>query len=257
MSWRSFSLVVPLFNEEERVGESGPALADFIAGYPAGSELILVDDGSDDATVAVARRLMADRPEVPIRLLSRVHAGKGAAVRAGLDVATAEYAGFCDVDLSTPLDQFEHVVTAAFLSPSLAIGSRDAALSHLVRPESPLRELLGKTYNRLVQLRLTPGVRDTQCGAKAAATEVWRSILPWCQEEGFAWDVEAVALARCLGFPVREVAVAWSHDDRSRVRVGRDGFEMVRAVPRIARHLHRVPAGVGAGQPLARTAGKH
>lgn len=237
MSWRSLSLVIPLFNEEERVAERGDQLADFIAGYPTGSELIFVDDGSSDATIAVVKALIARRPAYPLRLVRCPHGGKGAAVRAGLATATGQYAGFCDVDLSTPLDQLEHVITAAFLGPVLAIGSRDVELSRLVRAQSPLREFLGKSYNRLVQLTVAPGILDTQCGAKVAGIEVWKAVLPLCQEKGFAWDVEIIALARRMDIPVREIAVEWAHDDRSRVRPGPDGMRMVLAVPRIAWHV--------------------
>ena len=237
----SLSLVVPLYNEEERIAEFGPQLADFIAGFAPGSELILVDDGSTDGTIAATEALLASRPEVDARLLRRAHAGKGAAVRSGLAEARGDVAAFCDVDLATPLDQLERVVRAAAMSQVLAIGSRDTVASHLIKPEGRVRELLGKAYNRLVQLTVAPGVTDTQCGAKAAATVVWKDILRWCNEEGFAWDVEAVAVARRLGFVVREVAVDWRHDDRSKVRVVRDGARMLAAIPRISGTLRSMP----------------
>src|SRR5437899_1198097 len=128
---RTLSLVVPLFNEEERVQELGPQLLEFVGRHPTGSQLIFVDDGSTDDPV------------------------------------------------------------------------------------------------------LVPGVSDTQCGAKAARHDVWRQLLADSCEDGFAWDVEVVALARQLGIDVREVPVDWRHDDRSRVRVARDGVAMLRAIPRI------------------------
>ncbi len=245
----SFSLVVPLFNEEERLAERGWELAKFIEQFSAGSELIFVDDGSTDATVAAFESLADEHQGLALRLVRRPHAGKGAAVRAGLAEATADYAGFCDVDLSTPLDHLELVLRAAVMSPVLAIGSRDVVASRLVRPQGPVREFLGRTYNRLVQLTVAPGVSDTQCGAKVAATGTWRAILEHCHENGFAWDVEAVAVARRLGIVVREVAIDWHHDDRSRVRLGRDGVQMVAALPRISRSVTRVPKGAkSAGQ---------
>lgn len=237
----SFSLVVPLFNEEERVAEHAEELHQFIAGFEAGSQLIFVDDGSDDRTPdVVAKFLAAARCEQGL-LIRRQHEGKGGAVRAGLAAATSEYAGFCDVDLATPLDQLGLIFDAAVMGPVLAIGSRDVAASRLVRPESPVRELLGKAYNRLVQLTVAPGISDTQCGAKVAAAPVWAAILRHCGEVGFAWDVEAIAVARRLGIVVREVAIEWSHDDRTRVRVGRDGAAMVVALPRVLRSARRVP----------------
>jgi SAM-dependent methyltransferase len=236
----AFSLVVPLYNEVVRFAEQADRFAEFILEWPAGSELIFVDDGSLDATTYRVETFLAAHPEVPGRLIRRPHLGKGAAVRAGLEAATAEYAGFCDVDLSTPLDQLEEIFFAARLSAVLAIGSRDVPSAQLVRPQSGLREFLGKTYNRFLQLTVTPGISDTQCGAKVAATRLWRRILPHCRETGYAWDVEAVAIAGRLRIPVREVAVQWSHDDRSRVRVATDGPAMVLAVPRILKRVRTI-----------------
>jgi ubiquinone/menaquinone biosynthesis C-methylase UbiE len=240
----SLTLVVPVFNEEERVTERGPELAAFVVGLPAGSELIFVDDGSNDGTVAAIEKMVADWPDLSARVLQRQHRGKGAAVAAGLAEASGEYAGFCDVDLSTSLAQFDHILRAATMSPVLAIGSRDALGSRLVKRQSALREFLGRAYNRMLQLTLVPGISDTQCGAKVARADVWREILPRCNEEGFAWDVEVTAVARRLGIVVQEVAVEWRHDDRSRVRVGRDGVAMLLALPRIWRTVKRVPVVV-------------
>jgi dolichyl-phosphate beta-glucosyltransferase len=233
----SFSLVVPVYNEQERFAERAQELADFIRAFPIGSELLIVDDGSTDRTAEIMEAFLADQPDLRARLLRRPHKGKGSAVRAGLKAASAEYAGFCDVDLSTPLDQLELILEAACAGPVLAIGSRQAAASRLLKRQHPVREWLGKTYNGLVQLTLTPGIVDTQCGAKVAATSLWARILPWSREPHLAWDVEIVAIARRLGIEVQEVAVVWVNDERSRVRLGRDGLAMVAAVPRI---LHTV-----------------
>lgn len=236
----SLTLVVPLYNEQDRFLEHADELVCFIAGFDAPSRLIFVDDGSHDATVETVQAYLDAHPGVPARLLRRSHRGKGAAVRAGLELADGRYAGFCDIDLSTPLGQLELVVRAAARNRVLAIGSRDLSASRLLHPQGRVRELLGKSYNRLVQLTLTPGISDTQCGAKVAETELWRAILAHCRQDGFAWDVEAISVARRLGVVVREVAIEWSHDDRSRVRVGRDGAAMVAAVPRIMAGTRRV-----------------
>lgn len=241
MTTPTFSLVVPLYNEEERFTEHADSIANFLARFPPGSELIVVDDGSSDRTVALVEEFASRRSDVTTRLIRRPHRGKGAAVRAGLEAATTEYSGFCDVDLSTPLEQLEHVLRAAEMSPVLAIGSRDVATSTLVRPLGPVRTFLGRTYNRLIQLTLVPGISDTQCDAKVASATVWKAILPWCREDGLTWNVEVVAVARRQGIFVREVAVDWSHDDTSRVNLARDGARMLLAVPRLHRRIRTVP----------------
>ena len=236
----SFSLIVPVFNEKDRFSERAAELAEFIRGFPVGSELLVVDDGSSDGTAEVVEGFLAGELELRAKLLRRPHQGKGAAVRAGLLAATGEYAGYCDVDLSTPLGQVEVILAAACRAPVLAIGSRGVAAARLRKRQSRLRERLGRGYNRLVQLTLAPGVADTQCGAKVAATAVWGRILAWSREPHLAWDVEVIAIARRLGIGVQEIGVEWANDERSRIRLGRDGAAMVAAIPRILRTVRRV-----------------
>src|SRR5262249_54730038 len=149
------------------LAESGPALTAFVAAFGGGSELILVDDGSTDRTREVGAALASGAAPGLVRVLARPHRGKGAAVQAGLGAATAVVAAFCDVDLATPLDDLDRLVQIVVTGPVVAAASRDVITTTLVRRESPERELLGKLYNRLIQLALLPGIRDTQCGAKA------------------------------------------------------------------------------------------
>jgi dolichyl-phosphate beta-glucosyltransferase len=235
-----FSLVVPVYNEEERLSESGHAFAEFVADCAPGSELVVADDGSRDRTLHVAmelqRRYGADR----VRVLELPHQGKGATVREGLLTARSAYAGFADVDLATPLHEIQRLLAAATTGPVVTIASRDVVTTTLVETEGAVREFLGKSYNRLVRVALTPGVHDTQCGAKVASRPVWSQILRYSREAGFAWDVEVIAIARRLGFAVWEVGVSWRHDSRSRVRPLRDGIAMVGAVPRIWRTVRVV-----------------
>jgi SAM-dependent methyltransferase len=237
-------LVVPVFEEERRISEFGPALLDFIEAQPPGSELVIVDDGSGDRTAALVEELLAGRPGAPARLLRRPHEGKGGALAAGLAALATDVGAFCDLDLSTPLEELARIVDAATRADVLAIGSRDLAASTVVQRESRLRETLGRSYNRLLQATVTPGIVDTQCGAKAASMAVWQRLLPHTRQLGFAWDAEVVAVALGLGVVVREVPITWHHDGRSKVRVGRDGLAMVRETPRIWRSA-RTAAAVG------------
>lgn len=224
-------LVVPVFNETARLAEYVPQLLAYID-ERRGSELIFVDDGSSDGTPEMLDELVGDT-RVPALVLRRPHQGKGAAIVAGLNESRSELRAFCDLDLSTPLTDLDRLIDVAGRAEVLAIGSRDLSGSVLVKPESKTRESLGRLYNRLVQATVTPGIVDTQCGAKAARAEVWRRLLPLCRQQGFAWDAELVAVALALGIAVQEVAIAWSHDPRSQVHVLRDGLAMVRETPRI------------------------
>lgn len=235
-------IVVPVFDEAERLADYGKPLVDFVSGLPPGSELVFVDDGSTDGTPERVDELIAAAPGAPLRLLRRPHVGKGAAVSAGLWSLQTPLCGFCDIDLSTPLDDLERIADAAVRARALAIGSRDLTTSTLVQAEGPVRELLGRTYNRVLQAVVTPGVVDTQCGAKVAPRAVWDAVLPHCREEGFAWDAEVIAVAQALGLAVIEVPIDWRHDERSKINVGRDGLAMVRAIPRIWRSARRAGA---------------
>lgn len=234
---KSLTLVVPVYNESLRFRLFANELGDFIARCPGGSELIFVDDGSSDDTPVLIEQFIVDRCEVSIRLLRRTHRGKGAAVAVGLISASSEMACFCDFDLSTPLDELVRIVAAAEGMPILSIGSRGAVSAQITRHQHRSREFLGRTYNRLVQLYLVPGIADTQCGAKAASTDIWARILPSCREEGFAWDVEVIAVARMMGVRVQEIGIEWRHQEGSRVNLLGDGARMVCAVPRIRRNL--------------------
>jgi dolichyl-phosphate beta-glucosyltransferase len=247
-------LVVPVYDEVVRLADYGKRLVDFVVQQPAGSELVFVDDGSSDGTPELLDELLADVPGAPARALRRPHAGKGAAVAAGLRALKAPLRGFCDLDLSTPLDDLDRIAGAAARAGGLAIGSRDLTTSTIVRAEGPVREALGRAYNRLLQAAVTPGVVDTQCGAKVAPREVWERVLPHCNEVGFAWDAEVVAVAQALGIDVVEVPVNWRHDERSKVHLGRDGLAMVLATPRVWRSARRAAASTrsvdGVGVPL-------
>jgi hypothetical protein len=258
---KPFGLVVPVYNEAARVGEFAAQLVAHVEAAPAGSELVFVDDGSTDDTAALLDSQLPSGTGA-IRVLRRPHEGKGAAVAAGLLKVRAPLAGFCDLDLSTPLAELARVRHTAERSPVLAIGSRDLAGSRLTHPEPPWREALGRSYNRLLQATLTPGIVDTQCGAKFAATELWHQIVAECHESGYAWDAEVIAVARALMIPVREIPIEWRHDDRSRVHVLRDGTRMVMATGRIWRNVERIrqvrlqhAVATPAGQPEAEDGG--
>ncbi len=234
----SLTLVVPLFNEVDRFEIYAPELVTFISRYQSGSEIVFVDDGSSDGTAEMVEKFVITHDDEPLRLLRQSHRGKGSAVATGLMSANSEIAGFCDLDLATPLDDLARLVEAAAGVPLLAIGSRGVASARITRHQTRVREVLGRTYNKAIQFSLLPGIVDTQCGAKLARTSVWARIIPHTKEEGFAWDVEVIALARAMGVQVREIGVEWRHQEGSRVNVLHDGARMVRAIPRIRHNLN-------------------
>ena len=246
------SLVVPVFNEAHRVGAAIDPLLAFVGSRGAGGELIFVDDGSQDDTARILASIDSDSaPGVSVRVLRRPHEGKGAAVQAALLVARCPVTAFCDVDLATPLDELARIVAVAEQGV-LAVGSRGLPTSELGVHEPRVRELLGKSFNRAAQLLATPGIVDTQCGAKAAPTALWHRILASVTEPGLAWDVDVIAQALAGGHPVVEVPIEWNHQPGSAVHVARDGVRMLAALPSIRQRSRRgVRQPVPAGDPLS------
>ena len=190
---------------------------------------MFVDDGSTDETPQLLDAL-APADSVDVSVLRRPHEGKGAAVQAGILAARCPLVAFCDVDLATPLEELGRIVDAAEQGV-LAVGSRGLPTSQLGVHENRARELLGKAYNRAAQLLVTPGIVDTQCGAKAAPRTLWCEILAGVTEAGFAWDVDVIAQALAAGRPVVEVPIVWNHQPGSRSHVSRDGARMLAALP--------------------------
>jgi dolichyl-phosphate beta-glucosyltransferase len=210
------SIVIPAFNEATRLPASLEALAAFTAARaePLSVEVIVVDDGSADRTAARAaeagRRLGLDLKV----LVHDGNRGKGAAVRTGALAAEGASILVSDADFSTPIGEWEKLARSG---APVAIGSR-AVDESLVKERQPFfRVTMGKLFNRLVRLLAVPGVRDTQCGFKLFTREAARAIFSRTTVDRFAWDVEALLLARRLGFAVAEVPVLWFNSPDSRV----------------------------------------
>src|SRR5579862_1661171 len=209
-------------------------------------EIIVVSDGSTDGTVCQVEQIAGRRPNV--RLLTYVpNRGKGYAVRFGMLRARGQQILFSDADLATPIEEIEKLALRLDAGYDIAIGSRDVAGSELVKRESFVRELGGKTFNKLVRLLTVPGIHDTQCGFKLFTRAAAQAIFSRCQVDHFAFDVEALYLAmRVFGLRVAEVPVRWAHQEGSKVRFWRDGFRMVKTVFRIRTTRYRAVAPVPA-----------
>lgn len=234
MDAAALTLVVPLSNEGGSLPASVYEIAAFVAAQPAGSELLLVNDGSRDGTIEAAAGFLAGTPERPARLIPRAHRGRGAAVRAGLEEARSALAGFCDLDLATPLGDFARLVDAAREHRGIIVGSPEPAGSQTVRRASSVGETLDMARKAAGRLLLIDGVAASRCGARVAPTALWRRILPYCGEDGFTWEVEALAIARALEIPITRKGVSCELDaDDSREDLLRDRLAMLRSLPRI------------------------
>jgi dolichyl-phosphate beta-glucosyltransferase len=223
-----FSLVIPCFNEESRIGQTLRITLDYLAANAADSELIVVNDGSTDATGAIAREKL-NGARVQTRLLENFpNRGKGAAVRSGLLAAERPTGFFFDADLSTPLDETPKVIEPiARGEVDIAFGSR-ALDRRLIGVHQPWRrEQGGRVFNLLVRVATGLPFWDTQCGFKAFRLDVCRRILEAARIDGFAFDVELLYLARRAGLRIREIPVRWNHAEGSKVSFFRDSLRML------------------------------
>ena len=226
-----FSVVIPCFNEEARVGATIRATLDYLEKNSPESELLIVNDGSTDTTSAIARETIANSPVQAQLLENFPNRGKGHAVRKGLLAARKPIGLFFDADLSTPLSEIPKVIEPiAAGEVDLAFGSRALDRRLIGRHQPWLREQGGRVFNLLV--RLTSGLPfwDTQCGFKAFQLDVCRPILETAQLDGFAFDVELLLLAQRSGLRLREIPVRWNHSEGSKVNFLHDSRRMLREV---------------------------
>jgi glycosyltransferase involved in cell wall biosynthesis len=223
-----FSVVIPCFNEAARIGETLRLTLDYLAANSPDSELIVVNDGSTDATAAIARERMKDA-KIQTRLLENFpNRGKGAAVRSGLLAAREPIGLFSDADLSTPLGETPKLIQPiANGEIDIALGSRalDRGLIGIHQPWR--REQAGRAFNLLVRIATGLPFWDTQCGFKAFRFDVCRPVLEAARLDGFAFDVELLYFAQHAGLRIREIPVRWNHAEGSKVSFFRDSLRML------------------------------
>jgi len=227
-----FSLVIPAFNEAERIAKTLRDALAYLEMTSPESELIVVNDGSTDATADIVREVFAAPAAITARLLEHSpNRGKGAAVRQGLLAATTPIGLFSDADLSTPIDEAPKLIDPIAAGElDVAFGSRALDRSLIGRRQPWRREQGGRVFNLIVRIATGLPFWDTQCGFKAFRLEVFRPLLLEAKTEGFGFDVELLYLARKANLRMKEIAVRWNHYEGSKVNVARDSVRMLREV---------------------------
>jgi dolichyl-phosphate beta-glucosyltransferase len=226
------SLIVPAYNEGQRLRSSLAAMSAYLGARGFPYEIIVVDDGSSDDTAAIAAEAAARDPH--LRALGyQPNRGKGCAVRTGMLAARGEYHMFIDADLSIPVEIAEELIAAIKGGHDIAIASRwHPGSSESVRPPLP-RRVMGSIFRWCVHRLVVSDVRDTQCGCKAYRADVSRRLFGLSQIDRFSFDAEVMFLAARLGYRVKEVPFALRHVPGSRVRPVRDALLMLRDLLRI------------------------
>lgn len=233
------SVVVPAYDEAERIGLTVRRIAEYLRATGRRAEILVVDDGSGDGTASACEA--EDEPLVRVLRLP-VHRGKGAAVRTGLAASAGRRVLVSDADLATPIEELARLERAAE-EAAIVFGSRARPDSAIERRQPLYRESLGKTFNLFIRLLGFRGLSDTQCGFKLLDGDAARSLARELSLDGFAWDVELLWLARRRGLVVAEVGVRWRDCPRSKVHVVRHSAQMARDVLRLRWRALRAPRG--------------
>lgn len=220
------SVVIPAFNEQDRIGLTLSEVAKYLRERKLRFEIIVVSDGSRDRTPEVVREKAREIPELALVELGE-NRGKGFAVRAGIEKARGRYILFSDADHSTPIGEFDRFLPLLEEGISVVIGSRALADSRIEVHQNRVRETMGKSFNLLVQSLVISGLKDTQCGFKAFTREAIQRIIPRQRVERFGFDVEILYLARKFGYSICEIPIHWINSPKSRVRIFRDSFRMI------------------------------
>jgi glycosyltransferase involved in cell wall biosynthesis len=243
------SIIVPAYNEEHRIPPTLDRLHRYLSAQPLRYEIVVVDDGSRDNTCGVVTLAMARIPR--LRLVRQSpNRGKGAAVRLGMLEARGQLRVMSDADGSMPPEQLPKLLAPIIrCEAQISIGSRYVAGAKTDQKQPFYRVLWSRLANRVIQRSLVPGVRDTQCGFKAFTAEAARDLFAYGRIDGWAFDLEILALAKRRGYAIAEVGVEWSDDGRSRVNPLKDMWKVIREALTIRRNLrrgvyNRLPAAV-------------
>ena len=225
MSTCYLSIVIPAYNEEDRLPDTLVKVAAYLNRQSYDWEIIVSDDGSEDETAAVVRNAASHTAN--LRLLTLPHRGKGSAVKQGMLAAKGQHRFLCDADLSMPIEFVETLLPPQAPTTDIVIGSREAPGAR--RIGEPLRRwLMGRLFNAMTQILAVPGISDTQCGFKVFNASAAQILFPLQTLDGFAFDAELLFLARRLGLSIGEVGVEWHYRTESKVRPLRDGWRTLR-----------------------------
>ena len=223
MSEPWLSIIIPAYNESRRIQATLDRVLAYLRGRRRSFEILVVDDGSQDATAESVR--LRGEPEVVV-LVSPANRGKGAAVRRGVAASKGENVLLTDADLSVPIEDIERLEPLLEGGAAVVCGSRGLPDSRILIPQPGYRQRMGRTFNWILRRLSLSNFRDTQCGFKLFRGSAARRIFSLCRVDGFAFDVEVLFLAQRMGYRAAEVPVRWQHVPESRVHPVLDASRM-------------------------------
>jgi glycosyltransferase involved in cell wall biosynthesis len=227
------SIVIPAHNEESRLPRTLGQVFDFLKKQPISFEIVIVENGSSDRTLQLAREFALQNPNVTVHQEER--RGKGNAVRHGMLQARGEYRFICDADLSMPIEEIQKFIPPALADFDIAIGSREAPGA--IRYNEPsYRHLGGRAINFAIRLLILPGLNDTQCGFKCFSAKAAEKVFRQQTLLGWSFDIENLYIARRKKLRIKEIPIQWHYDPDSKVNAIRDALQMLGDIFRI--HLN-------------------
>ncbi len=217
---QSLSIIVPVFNEESRIEKAISELEKYLSGQNFSSQVIFVDDGSNDKTLKKIKEL---KPKLYFEVISyKPNRGKGYAIKQGVANARADYLLFCDVDMSTPLNEFNKFLPFIRKKIPVIIGTRKAAGAKIIKRQPYLRQKMGEVFTMLSNILLRSSVSDFTCGFKCFSRRAAEKIFSLSTINRWSYDSEILFLANKLGFKIIEVPVVWKNDSRTKVNLTKD-----------------------------------
>lgn len=228
----TYSIVIPAFNEGERIRTSIERILAFAAEQQWSYELLIVNDGSTDDTAAIVQNY-AEQNRVLRLIQNPGNHGKGYSVRNGMLHSHGEIVLFSDADLSSPIEESLKLFAAIQSGADVAIGSRWLRTDLQIQRQPLHRQVFGRAFNLALRLVLGLHFKDTQCGFKAFTRKAAFTIFPLQHIERWGFDPEILFLARRFGFRTQEVAVRWAHRSGTRINPLRDGIRMLGEMLRV------------------------
>lgn len=213
------SIIIPAYNEEERISDTLESFHQFLNEKAINYELIIVDDGSSDKTIQVVEELKTRISHLRIIALPE-NKGKGAAVREGMLAVKGEIRLFSDADGATPIEELDKVILPLQEKRSdISIGSRYHETSDVQKKQPLYRVVWSRMANKIIQRMLLPGIVDPHCGFKAFTSDAANAIFRLSKINEWSFDLEVLALAKNMNYRMAEVPVKWIHDERSKGRL--------------------------------------
>ena len=215
---KKLSVVIPAYNEEERITKTLISVGEFLSKQVYDYEILVVNDGSHDKTGEVVRQAMPNVKNLQLIDNTQNH-GKGWVVKQGMLAAIGDIRVFMDADNSTKIDEIAKFLPFFEQGFDIVVGSRRIAGAHVPTDQGGFREFLGWAFRTIVHILVPVGVTDTQCGFKAMTAKAAQAIFP--QQTIFRWafDVEILSLARTKKLTIKEVPITWVNDAASHVKL--------------------------------------